>query len=71
MRLYFTRGWMAVLFAVLAAVASGCASSSSDVYQKKMADADTAYKAGKITSTQYIKQTQDAEAAYRASQPGN
>jgi outer membrane lipoprotein SlyB len=71
MRLYFTRGWMAVLFAVLAAVASGCASSSSDVYQKQLAQADAEYKAGKISTTEYFKLKEDAKNTYLASPQNN
>jgi outer membrane lipoprotein SlyB len=71
MRLRFTSGCMAVLFVVLAAAASGCASSSNDVYQKQIAQADAAYKAGKISTTEYLKLKEDAKNAYLASPQNN
>ena len=72
MRLRFPILFLAAFsLAASAAIFSGCASSSSDAYNKQVSEADTAYQANKITTAEYLKLKQDAQNAYLARQQNN
>ncbi len=53
----------AVLLA-LGALLAGCGTTSQDVYNKQINEADAAYRSGKITTAEYLKLKQDAQNAY-------
>jgi hypothetical protein len=62
------RPFLTSLFAagLLAAGAffAGCSTTSQEVYDKQISEADAAYRSGKITTAEYLKLKQDAQNAY-------
>jgi hypothetical protein len=60
----FSRLVAIVSFALLASLGTGCSTSSQEAYNNQVEAADTAYKAGKITTAEYLKLKQDAQNAY-------